>query len=120
MSLIRKQLLRDGVDSPNALHSKKHGDRVRVAGVVICRQRPATASGILFITLEDEVGFINLVVRKKEQASLRLPLFRSAILMVGGRLEKLEGTVHVLVQEAWQIEIPQDIAPTGRRSRIGR
>ncbi len=120
MSLIRKQLLRNGVDSPNALHSKKHGDRVRVAGVVICRQRPATASGILFITLEDEVGFINLVVRKKEQASLRLPLFRSAILMVGGRLEKLEGTAHVLVQEAWQIEIPQDIAPTGRRSRIGR
>lgn len=119
MELIREELTEVDVIPSAELTNRHHGSTVRVAGVVICRQRPATASGILFVTLEDEEGFINLVVRKKDQERLRRPLFRSAVLLIEGRLEKLEGTIHVLVSHAKTIHAKNDLSFSGRRSRSG-
>jgi len=74
-----------------------HGKRTTTAGMVICRQRPATASGILFVTLEDETDFANLVVRIRVQERFRMPLVRSGFLLARGVIERAGAVVHLLV-----------------------
>jgi error-prone DNA polymerase len=76
------------------------GKRVRVAGLVLVRQRPSTAKGIVFMTIEDESGVANLIFRPKVYERLR-PSVRGAVLLaVGGKVERRDGVVHVLVQSA--------------------
>jgi error-prone DNA polymerase len=70
----------------------RHGDTILVAGLVICRQRPGTAKGFVFLTLEDETGLINVVVtptRFEKQATL---IARSPLLLIRGTLQ-IEGRV---------------------------
>jgi len=71
-----------------------------IAGLVINRQRPSTASGIIFMTLEDETGYANLIVRVKEQERFRREILGSRLLCVRGRVEKAKDVVHVLLLEA--------------------
>jgi error-prone DNA polymerase len=78
---------------------------VRYAGLVICRQTPGTASGVTFMTLEDETGLVNLVVWPKifEQ---HLRLAKSASLLgVTGRLQKQQNVIHIVVQKMWKPEL---------------
>jgi error-prone DNA polymerase len=84
-----------------ALAQLRHGQFVRIAGVVTGRQRPGTASGIIFMTLEDETGNANVVVKLEVQERCRRALLGSHIALVKGTLESREGVVHVL---AGQIE----------------
>ncbi|MFP5383733.1 MAG: OB-fold nucleic acid binding domain-containing protein, partial [Gammaproteobacteria bacterium] len=72
------------------------GRFVRVAGVVTNRQRPGTASGVLFVTLEDETGNVNLVVWKNVQERCRRALLDARILLVKGTVEAKDGVVHVM------------------------
>jgi error-prone DNA polymerase len=74
----------------------RHGQRVAVAGLVICRQRPQTASGLTFVTLEDETGFANLIVTPDVARRDRAGLAASLLLAVG-RLEHADGVVNVRV-----------------------
>ena len=67
---------------------------------MINRQRPSTASGIIFMTLEDETGYANLIVRVKEQERFRTAILASRLLHVRGRVEKAKDVVHVLLLEA--------------------
>jgi len=69
---------------------------VSVAGVVTCRQRPATATGVLFLTLEDETGNINVIVWKPLQKKFRQALLKSRLLLVKGKMEKKNSVVHVI------------------------
>ncbi|NIR31745.1 MAG: hypothetical protein GWN21_01405, partial [Gammaproteobacteria bacterium] len=62
MEHLRESLRARGVLSAEELKRVRSGQRVRVAGVVICRQRPGTAKGVCFVTLEDETGFSNFVI----------------------------------------------------------
>ena len=76
------------------------GKHVRVAGLVLVRQRPSTAKGIVFMTIEDESGIANLIFRPKVYERLR-PSVRSAVLLaVGGKVERRDGVVHILVHSA--------------------
>jgi error-prone DNA polymerase len=77
-----------------------HGKRVAVAGLVLVRQRPSTASGILFMTLEDETGVANLVVRPGVYERQRRALRQSVALVAWGRVERAGQVVHVLVERA--------------------
>ena len=77
-----------------------HGKRVAVAGLVLVRQRPSTASGILFMTLEDETGVANLVVRPAVYERQRRALRQSVALVAWGRVERAGQVVHVLVERA--------------------
>lgn len=81
----------------------KNQRRVKVAGFVICRQMPPTASGVLFITLEDEKGFINLVIWNKVYQKYREILITQSFLVCEGKLEKAEGTevIHIIVDKAY-------------------
>lgn len=75
--------------------------RVRVAGLVITRQRPGTASGVIFLTLEDETGIANVIVWPKMYERFRRAVIAGRLLRVTGQLQR-EGSVHHLV--AWKIE----------------
>ncbi len=75
--------------------------RVRVAGLVITRQRPGTASGVIFLTLEDETGIANVIVWPKTYETFRRAVIAGRLLRVTGQLQR-EGSVQHLI--AWQIE----------------
>ncbi len=73
-----------------------HGTRVRAAGLVVNRQRPSTAKGVIFMTLEDETGFINVVVWPWVAERQRTPMMRARLLGVTGVIERDEGVIHVV------------------------
>ncbi|HKK22933.1 MAG TPA: error-prone DNA polymerase, partial [Pseudohaliea sp.] len=72
------------------------GRFVRIAGLVTCRQRPGTASGVLFLTLEDETGNANVVVWPRVQERFRAALMNARLLLVKGTVEAREGVIHVM------------------------
>ena len=76
----------------------RHGEWIRTSGIVTCRQRPATASGVLFVTLEDETGYVNLVVWSDLVEKNRRPILGSRLLAVGGQVQKQGLVVHVLAR----------------------
>jgi error-prone DNA polymerase len=89
--VVRTSVLRDAARLPN-------GARVRVAGLVLVRQRPGTASGVLFVTLEDEVGIANLIVWPKVYERFKRDARLSAALMVEGSVQREGEVVHVVVR----------------------
>ncbi len=103
VSFIRPKLETLGVLSSKELEPRSDGDIVKVSGLVLVRQRPGTASGIVFITLEDETGVVNLVVFKKVFDKYRNEIVRSRLLMVEGRLQKEGEVTHVIVKACYNL-----------------
>jgi error-prone DNA polymerase len=105
MQFLRAALRKRGVITAVQLPQYRKGDSVSVAGLVLCRQQPMTANGIIFITVEDESGSVNLIVRPEVQARYGVMLRQAALLLAWGQLERTapedEQTVpviHVLTQ----------------------
>jgi error-prone DNA polymerase len=73
-----------------------HGAPVRLAGLVTLRQRPETAAGVTFVTLEDEDGLVNVVVWRDTAERQRRVLLESRLLLVEGRLESADGVQHLI------------------------
>jgi error-prone DNA polymerase len=78
----------------------RHGQQIAVAGLVLIRQRPGTASGVLFITIEDETGVANLVVRPDVYERHRRAIRHSVAIVAWGRVERQGQVVHVLLRTA--------------------
>jgi error-prone DNA polymerase len=95
MSFCRDDLALRGVLRALDLRTAREGRRVRVAGMVITRQRPGTAKGFLFLTLEDETGVANVIVRPDLFARDRLILVQAPFLLVDGILQNQEGVTSV-------------------------
>ncbi len=93
----RERLRSEGVVTADALLTHEH-TKVLVAGVVTHRQRPATASGMTFLSLEDETGMINIVVSKGCWVRHRVVASSAPVLYVHGRLERNEGVVNVIAE----------------------
>jgi DNA polymerase III alpha subunit len=74
------------------------GARVTVAGLVLVRQRPGTAKGVIFVTLEDETGVANVVVWAKVYKTFRRGVISGRLLRVTGRIQRQSGIVHVLAE----------------------
>jgi error-prone DNA polymerase len=74
-----------------------------VAGLILVRQRPGTASGICFITIEDETGTANLVVFKKLFDKYRKEIIQSRLLMVEGQLQKEGEVIHIIAKRCYNI-----------------
>ena len=70
--------------------------RITVTGLVITRQRPGTASGVIFLTLEDETGNSNIVVWQRTQQQFRQPLMTAQLLLVNGTLESKNNVIHII------------------------
>jgi error-prone DNA polymerase len=91
------------------------GAQVRVAGIVVTRQRPATASGIMFLTLEDETGIANVVVRVREQTRHRAAVLEARLMVVDGRVERQGTVVHLLASRLADATDLLRNVPTGSR-----
>ena len=79
--------------------------RISVAGVVLLRQRPSTANGIVFMTIEDESGTANLIFRPKIYERVRAAVRSAVLILVSGKIERRDGVVHVLVQGARDLSV---------------
>lgn len=103
VSFIREQLTQLRILSASALANRKDGDVLKVAGLVLVRQRPGTASGICFITIEDETGSANLVVFQKLFDQYRKEIIQSRLLMVEGKLQCEGEVIHVIVRRCFNL-----------------
>ena len=74
------------------------GETVRTAGLVITRQRPGSAGGVTFVTLEDETGHVNLIVWERVATAYRAALLGARLLEVGGRLQRQGDVLHVIAR----------------------
>jgi len=99
VSFVRTELEQLRISPTRSLADCKDGQLVKVAGIVLVRQRPGTASGICFITIEDETGIANLVVFKDLFDRYRRQILQARLLMVTGVVQKEGSVIHVVVQQ---------------------
>ena len=98
---LRTQIAERGwLDAHEVAHTP-NGERIDYAGMVVCRQRPATASGVLFMTLEDETGFANLVIWSAVFKKYAILAKTASFLGVTGHVQSQDGVVHVIVERMW-------------------
>ena len=98
LALLRESLRAKRVLAASDLACCAHGRPVRAAGIVLMRQRPATASGVTFVTLEDETGQVNIIVWQRIGEEYRRALLESRLLEVHGELQRQEGVMHVVAK----------------------
>jgi len=110
VSFVRAELKALGITPAAELTAHKDGQRARLGGVVIVRQRPMTAKGIIFVTLEDETGFANVVVMPDVFQKWRQIIISNAALMVEGQLQIREGVVHLLAERFAPLPGSADVA----------
>jgi hypothetical protein len=101
LALLRGRLTAMGVLDARSVAAAEPGMRVHAAGLVITRQRPSSASGVTFVTLEDETGYLNLVVWESLAQSARRALLGSALLGVVGKVQKESGVLHVIAERLY-------------------
>jgi error-prone DNA polymerase len=96
MSFLRASLAERGFVRAADLRDRKHRSAVNVAGIVLIRQRPGSAKGVVFITIEDETGVANLVVWPDTMEKYRKVVMSARLIEVRGRVEYEEGVLHVI------------------------
>jgi error-prone DNA polymerase len=99
MAHLRASLRQRGSLTAAELREVPNGRWVRTAGFVIVRQRPGSAKGFCFLTLEDETGTSNAVLTPKQFKRFRVPLHTASILELEGPIQNVEGVIHVRVQK---------------------
>jgi error-prone DNA polymerase len=103
VSFVREKLALLRIKPTKELSDGHDGDLVKVAGLVLVRQRPGTASGICFITIEDETGCANLVVFDSLFDQFRKEILQSRLLMVEGKLQVEGEVIHVIVKRCFDL-----------------
>jgi error-prone DNA polymerase len=98
LALLRDRLRNLGICSAQEVNDLAHGERVYTAGLVITRQRPASASGVTFVTIEDETGYINFIVWESVAKREQKPLLGAVLLGAEGYVQREEDVLHVIVQ----------------------
>jgi error-prone DNA polymerase len=98
VALLRERLQGEGLQCMADLAQMAHGEWARTAGLVLVRQRPGSASGVTFVTLEDETGQVNLVVWKSIAERFRRALVESALLEVQGTLQREGEVLHLVAR----------------------
>ncbi len=109
LSELRPQLQAQHLPTAQELNSFPDGRRLSYVGLVICRQRPGTAKGVTFFTLEDETGFCNLVLWRDVFDHFSLLARSATVLGVTGRIQSEAGVVHLVVQSLWQPQLQQPV-----------
>ncbi len=98
LKLLRPQLRALDLQPASRLKEVKSNSFIKLAGLVLVRQQPGTASGVIFVTLEDETGIANLVIWPKIKTLYRRALLGSRLLGVEGRVQSQDGVIHVVAQ----------------------
>ncbi len=112
---LRRVLWRNGLPDARTVSTMPDGKRIRYAGMVICRQRPGTANGVVFMTLEDETGFVNLVVWQTVFDRFATIAKTAAFLGVTGKLQVQDGVTHLVADSLWRPDL--DVEPESAGSR---
>ncbi|HEY2931018.1 MAG TPA: error-prone DNA polymerase [Acidobacteriota bacterium] len=112
ISLYRRALEQKGVVPARLLHTLKNGKWVRIAGSVIVRQRPGTAKGFFFVTLEDETGVSNAIFRPQMFEEQRSLLVSSPCLLIEGVLQNVDGVISVKAERAEPLDVTKLSVPS--------
>jgi len=98
LCLLRGKLARRGVIPTRELWEQPNGRLITTAGLVITRQRPGSAGGVIFVTMEDESGYVNLIVWERVASAQRAALIESCLLEVRGRVQREGDVLHVIAR----------------------
>ncbi len=101
LETIRDQLDALGLPNARAVAAMPDGAQVRYVGAVICRQCPGTAKGVTFMTLEDESGFVNVVIWKDAWKKYSIVVKTHSLLGITGRLQVEQGVTHLITKQIW-------------------
>jgi error-prone DNA polymerase len=112
---MRASLIQQRLPDARTVMSMKNGEKIQYAGLVICRQRPGTAGGVVFMTLEDETGFVNVVVWESVFKHYSVLAKTVSFLGITGTLQVEEGVVHLVAEKLWEPRMK--LKPTGAPSR---
>ena len=112
MAFHRDRMNELGVVPASELRSVPHGRRVRTAGCVICRQRPGTAKGLVFLSVEDETGVSNGVIMPDVYAEYRATLLETAYLLIEGELQNIDNVVTVKVSHMIPLHVAEEAVPS--------
>jgi error-prone DNA polymerase len=96
MSFLRRSMEKQGYTPTRMIDRMRNGQSVKLAGIVLIRQRPGSAKGVCFITLEDETGVANLVVWPKVMEAYRKVIMRARVIDVRGVVQRSEDVIHVV------------------------
>jgi error-prone DNA polymerase len=99
LELLRDKLEKRGILVTQRLWDQPNGSWVRTAGLVITRQRPGSAGGVIFVTMEDETGYVNLIVWNSVAVQQRAALLESRLLEVHGKLQREGDVQHVIARQ---------------------
>lgn len=114
---LRAVLRAQNLPDARTIQHMRDGQRVRYAGMVICRQRPGTASGVTFMTLEDETGFVNAVLWQRVWETYGPMAKTTAFLGITGQLQVEEGLIHLIADSLWLPRLDRDQGPHAPPSR---
>jgi error-prone DNA polymerase len=115
LALLRDALMKRGVIPNQELWELPNGRSVTAAGLVITRQRPGSASGVTFVTMEDETGYVNLIVWKRVADAQRAALLESRLLLVCGKLQREGDVLHVIAHRLTNLsELLGDLSVASR------
>jgi error-prone DNA polymerase len=117
MQHLRSALDERGILPAAQLRETPDGTYVRVAGHAIVRQRPGSAKGFCFVTLEDETGLSNAVLTPNISKRFRIPLHQASLLEVAGPLQRVDGVIHVRVRELIPLDLSQQKMPASHDYR---
>ncbi len=112
---LRGELARRGLPTAAELARRADGSRAEYAGIVICRQRPGTARGVVFLTLEDETGFVNVILRQSVVDRFAVLAKSASFLGVSGKLQVEGRVVHVVADRLWEPRLPRRPAEAASR-----
>src|SRR5438477_4178143 len=110
MSFYREDLARRGVLRACDLESRRHGSYVLIAGAVVVKQHPETAKGHVFLSLEDETGISNIIIRPATYRKFKRVLDSDAAVVVGGTLQTVDGVISVTAQRLDALQLFAKIA----------
>lgn len=108
LAALREQLRARRLPDARAVSAMRDGRKTRYAGLVICRQRPHTAAGVVFMTLEDETGFVNLVVWSRVFDAHAQIAGTASFLGVTGTIQRADGVVHLVADKLWRPALDRD------------
>jgi error-prone DNA polymerase len=101
LAKVRQQLIAIGLPDSSTVRNSTDGCKIRYVGVVICQQKPATAKGVVFLTLEDEFGFVNALIHPKTYEAFRVVL-NSPLLGITGTVQNRDGSSMIITKSLWR------------------
>ncbi|MFN0149962.1 MAG: error-prone DNA polymerase [bacterium] len=102
MRALRPELTSRRIPTARELNAMRDGARTQYVGMTICRQQPGTATGVTFYTLEDETGFVNLVVWRQVFERYSVAARTALLLGVSGKVQSESGVIHLIAERLWE------------------